>query len=104
MLTKLLIYDSLTLTSSQKKEVASLLPHILKYEGEDNYIVLNLYSSLAMEYELKVDVEEIKNHLKKRECNLGYCEKAGNYSFETSVYLNNILNILEGDEIARRFR
>lgn len=104
LLTKLLIYDSLTLTSSQKKEVASLLPHILKYEGEDNYIVLNLYSSLVMEYELKVDTEKIKNHIKKKECGLGYCEKAGNYSFEMSVYLNNVLNILKGDEIARRFR
>lgn len=104
LLTKLLIYDSLTLTSSQKKEVTSLLPNVLKYDGKDDYVVLNLYSSLAMEYELKVDVEEIKNHLKKKECGLGYCEKAGNYSFETSVYLNNVLNILEGDKIARRFR
>lgn len=104
LLTKLLIYDSVTLTSSQKKEVKSLFPTVLKYDGKDDYVVLNVYSSMITEHELKVDTEKIKERIKEKECGLGYCEKAGNYSFEMSVYLNNILNILEGDEIARRFR
>ncbi|MEK4382419.1 hypothetical protein NSS70_11265 [Aeribacillus sp. FSL K6-2848] len=81
-----------------------LYPEVLNNESKDFYIILNIYTSLVQKHNLDIDKELIRKKVEQYECYLGYCEPGGNYVFELSVYLNNILNILEGDEFAQKFR
>lgn len=104
LLTKVLKYDIITVSSQDMIELEKLSEDVLKYDEEDFYVILNIYTSLVQRYDLKVDKDLIIKKVEQYECNLGYCEPGGNYVFEVSVYLNNVLNILEGDEFAQKFR
>ncbi|ASS91357.1 hypothetical protein [Aeribacillus pallidus] len=104
LLTKVLKYDIIDPTPKDIEEMKKLYPEVLNNESKDFYIILNIYTSLVQKHNLDIDKELIRKKVEQYECYLGYCEPRGNYVFELSVYLNNILNILEGDEFAQKFR
>lgn len=96
--------DIMEVNSSTKEEVKKLYEEVLAFSGEEFYTILNTYVNLLLVHEINFDKSEIKEKISNYECTLGYCKNDGNYDFELSIYLNNILNLLEGDEHAQGFR
>lgn len=104
LLEQVIKFDVLEVNDANKQEIIELYDEVLSLSEDDFYVVLNIYLNLLITHNIEFDEKDFIDKVSSYECALGYCTETGNYDFEMSIYLNNILNLLKGDEHAKEFR
>lgn len=104
LLEKIFLFDLLEINDANKQVITGLYDEVLAFSGENFYVILNTYLNLLIANNIEFDEYDFIDKVSSYECELGYCTETGNYDFEMSIYFNNILNLLKGNEHAKEFR